>query len=630
MDSGLGVEIGQNNHGQPNDGQLTQTGTSEQPNTMVEPTRSRRARKPTRMARLTLLYPGKVKILFDSRRLMAIGPKKKIVDGFTSYLGFLGRKPPSILLKSWKSVSANTKELIWQAILIFLVDDDKEIELSLVDVKLQNRFKRKWVNYVGRRWAVFKTNLTTNFIYGKKKDEPPYVKEYEFLDKETWDVFVASRLSQEEKVKRLKAQEIQSQNKCPQRCSRGGYEVLTQKKIDEKTKARQKASDDPSEIIEPPSPPSRHETWKRARIKPSGEYINEATSAIAAKFYDALEQEQSSGSFTPSGRNDLLAVAIGKPDHPSRVRGVGKGYTVTTYFGKQERAGDDMVSQEEVAAIIAEMKASMQAEMQASLKAEMKMILSSQASSGADPDTPVGMSAKGSCAPEFMPSDQQDEHVGNEVGDCELYVEDPLKLLVAYGRIHELGSEIHHRKMNEGEVRVLVERVVVEDALVPFPTEEVTKVGEAPNQFIAWPRRLVVETAKQRELFPNRSSQVNVEPLNTPLNKTDALETLWFAAADIREPRNLWIEPGIVGLKRTSVYINQVDIMGLLATGIISVSVMRLYNKCLCNLLKSSGKADRYGLMCPMTIQSHGNNDDMGLIRNKIGEGGLGADEKIC
>ncbi|KAL3654569.1 hypothetical protein CASFOL_001554 [Castilleja foliolosa] len=115
----------------------------------------------------------------------------------------------------------------------FLVDDDKEIELSLVDVKLRNRFKRKWVNYVGR-------NLTTNFIYGKKKDEPPYVKEYEFLDKETWNAFVASRLSQEEKAKRLKAQEIQSQNKCPRRCSRGGYEVLTKKMIDEKFKAREK------------------------------------------------------------------------------------------------------------------------------------------------------------------------------------------------------------------------------------------------------------------------------------------------------------------------------------------------------------------------------------------------------
>ncbi|KAL3646084.1 Proteasome subunit beta type-3 [Castilleja foliolosa] len=617
-----------------NDGQLglPEPGLCEQPSTSVEPFPKRRARKPTRMARLTLRYPGKVKILFDLRRFMAIGPRKKITDNFRSYLGFLGRKQPSILINSWKHVSANTKELIWQAILekfeIYFVDGDKEIEFSQVDVKVQEKFRRKWVNYVGRRWTVFKTNLTTTYIYGKKKKEPPYVKEYEFLDKETWEAFVASRLTQEEKAKRLKAQKVQSHNKCPQRCSRGGYEVLTQKIIDEKLKARQQASDDPSEIVQPPSPPSRHETWKRARIKPSGDFINEETSVIAAKI-DALEQEQSSGSFTPSGRNDILAVAIGKPDHPTRVRGVGKGYTVRTYFGKQQGQVDGMVSREEVAAIVAEMKASMQAEMQANLRAEMKMILSSQATSAAEPLTPAGMSAKGSCAPDVMATDQQDEHGVNDVvdGDCELYAEDPHKRLVAYGRIHVLGSSIHHRKMNDDEVRVSVERVLVADALVPFPTDEVTNVGEALNQFIAWPRRLVVDNVKQgnyqRQLFSKKDSHVNDEPQTRPANEVDALKTLWIAAADIKNPRNICIEAGIVGLTRTSVYINQVDIMGLLATGTISASVMKFYNKCLYNILKSSGRADRYGLMCPLTIQTQGNNEDMGLIRNRIGEGGF-------
>ncbi|KAL3644262.1 Proteasome subunit beta type-3 [Castilleja foliolosa] len=627
-----------------NDGQLGNSEQQpeqqpEQPITSIEPVRKRRARKPTRMARLTLRYPGKVKILFDSQRLMAIGPRKKITDNFRSYLGFLGRKQPSILIDNWKHVSATTKELIWQAILekfeIFFVDGDKETEFSLVDVKMQEKFRRKWVKYVGRRWTVFKTNLTTTYIYGKKKTEPPYVKDYEFLDKETWEAFVASRLTPEEKAKRLKAQEVQSHNKCPQRCSRGGYEVLTQKIMDEKLKARQQASDDPSEIVQPPSPPSRHETWKRARIKPSGDFINQETSVIAAKI-DTLEQEQSSGSFTPSGRNDILAVAIGKPDHPSRVRGVGKGYTVRTYFGKQQRPVDGMVSREEVSVIVAELKASMQAEMQENLRAEMKMILSSQATSAAEPLTPVGMSAKGSCAPDVMESDQQDEHVVHEPfvdGDCELYAEDPLKRLVAYGRIHVLGSSIHHRKMNDDEVRVSVERVLVADALVPFPTDEVTNVGEALKQFIAWPRRLVVDNVKQgnsqRQLFSKKSSHANDELQTTPVNKVDALKTLWIAAVDIKNPRNILLEAGIVGLTRTSVYINQADIMGLLATGTISASVMKFYNKCLYNILKSSGRADRYGLMCPLIIQTHGNSEDMGFIRNRIGEGGSESKKKF-
>ncbi|KAL3651818.1 Proteasome subunit beta type-3 [Castilleja foliolosa] len=354
--------------------------------------------------------------------------------------------------------------------------------------------------------------------------------------------------------------------------------------------------------------------------------------------YDALEQEQSSGSFTPSGRNDILAVAIGKPDHPTRVRGVGKGYTVRTYFGKQQRPVDGMVSREEVAAIVADLKASMQAEMQANLRAEMKMILSSQATSAAEPLTPVGMSAKGSCAPDVMASDQQDEQGVNDVsdgdcelyaedphkqlvaygkqlvivscapdvmasdqqdeqgvndvsdGDCELYAEDPHKQLVAYGRIHLLGSNIHHRKMNDDETRLVVDNV---------------KQGDS-----------------QRELFPKKSSRVNDEPQITPVNKVDALKTLWIAAADIKDPRNVCIEAGIVGLTRTSAYINHVDIMGLLATGTISASTMKFYNKCLYNILKSTGRADRYGLMCPLTIQTQGNNEDMGLIRNRIGEGG--------
>ncbi|KAL3618964.1 hypothetical protein CASFOL_037192 [Castilleja foliolosa] len=43
---------------------------------------------------------------------------------------------------------------------------------------------------------------------------------------------------------------------------------------------------------------------------------------------DSLEEQNSSGSFKSSGTNDLLTVAIGKPDHPCRVRGVGRGYSV--------------------------------------------------------------------------------------------------------------------------------------------------------------------------------------------------------------------------------------------------------------------------------------------------------------
>ncbi|KAL3621818.1 hypothetical protein CASFOL_034304 [Castilleja foliolosa] len=69
--------------------------------------------------------------------------------------------------------------------------------------------------------------------------------------------------------------------------------------------------------------------------------------------------------------------------------------------------------------------------------------------------------------------------------------------------------------------------------------------------------------------------------------------------------------------------------MGLLVNGTISVSVMSFYMKCLHNILKSTGRADRYGLMCPLTIQSQCSNEDMSLVRNRIGEGGVGIDGSL-
>ena len=35
----------------------------------------------------------------------------------------------------------------------------------------------------------------------------------------------------------------------------------------------------------------------------------------------------------PSGRDDILNTAIGKPEHPGRVRVAGTGVTISQYFG---------------------------------------------------------------------------------------------------------------------------------------------------------------------------------------------------------------------------------------------------------------------------------------------------------
>ncbi|KAL3630479.1 hypothetical protein CASFOL_023463 [Castilleja foliolosa] len=318
--------------------------------------------------------------------------------------------------------------------------------------------------------------------------------------------------------------------------------------------------------------------------------------------FDSLEEQSSSGSFKASGTNDVLAVAIGKPDHPCRVRGVGRGYTVSSYFGRQRQVSG-MVSREEFNNTVNTI---------AEMERKLQMILSSQTSSSREPLTPVVESAKGSnlsAAPNVMDCD--DENDDEHIDEYELYLEDPQRRLVAYGEIHDLGSTIHNIKLKSDEVRVTVVRVVVEDAQVPFPTDEVTTVGEAPQNFIVWPRRLVEKIGRkgfsQKELFPKPNSQPNAP--------SDSLKTLWIAAVDINQPKYVCIEAEVVSREKVDVYISQEDIMGLLVSRKISITVMQFYNRYLYTVLRSSERSEKFGLISPL----HGNCEEM--LQTRIGEG---------
>ncbi|KOM46687.1 hypothetical protein LR48_Vigan07g039100 [Vigna angularis] len=67
---------------------------------------------------------------------------------------------------------------------------------------------------------------------------------------------------------------------------------------------------DRSTITRPP----RHVTWKRARQRPYAEYTYEETTSIA-RCIDELVEQSTQDTFTPEGREDILAVAIGRPEH---------------------------------------------------------------------------------------------------------------------------------------------------------------------------------------------------------------------------------------------------------------------------------------------------------------------------
>jgi len=82
-------------------------------------------------------------------------------------------------------------------------------------------------------------------------------------------------------VKRKKAQSISAQNKNPHILSCCGYRKLEEKKMTEKKKSRPPPSE--GEDTEPPSPPSRHQKWKLARLRSSGNYTSESAREIFEK-----------------------------------------------------------------------------------------------------------------------------------------------------------------------------------------------------------------------------------------------------------------------------------------------------------------------------------------------------------
>ncbi|KAH1202996.1 hypothetical protein GmHk_17G049331 [Glycine max] len=159
------------------------------------------------------------------------------------------------------------------------------------------------------------------------------------ISKEKWAQFCQTRRDPSWEDVRKKAQAIQKQNTAPHILSRGGYDYLEQKLLAEKTKkkleeAAQSISVDG--VIDPPSPVRHHVKWKMARTKKTGEMTTEAAKEITEKI-DSFEEQTTQGSFVPHGRQDVLAAAIRRPEHPGRIRAAGAGVTIKQYFRSAPR-----------------------------------------------------------------------------------------------------------------------------------------------------------------------------------------------------------------------------------------------------------------------------------------------------
>lgn len=199
----------------------------------------------------------------------------------------------------------------------------------------------------------------------------------------------------------------------------------------------------------------------------------------------------SQGTFVPVGRQDILTTALGRPEHPGRVRTAGRGVGLRQFFGSSAHhsPGEGGVTQEQLQAIREEIRQELRADIMKEVRQELASFGLSHGTTNPQPPhaSPLRMSTKGSCAPSGDPEEEEDFDLADEY---ELYVENPVRS-VAIGHVYDLGPKIHNKAIENDKLRVVVIAVIDANAAVPVPTEEVQTVGQAPNNFILWPRRLV-------------------------------------------------------------------------------------------------------------------------------------------
>ncbi|GAU44845.1 hypothetical protein TSUD_400460 [Trifolium subterraneum] len=162
-----------------------------------------------------------------------------------------------------------------------------------------------------------------------------------------------------QKEKSRKGKEKVANNCHPHKLSRGGYELLTETILAENSLLGEYNDRDPS-------PPPRHESWKRARQTKDGSYTSTTTQAVAEKIVIDVTDK---GNFVPKGRNDILKNAHGKAEHGGKVRGVGgRGDTFTNCFGRASRSSPNINEQ------LSQLEARMRAEFEEKIVEERQIM----------------------------------------------------------------------------------------------------------------------------------------------------------------------------------------------------------------------------------------------------------------
>ncbi|KAL5159126.1 hypothetical protein HKD37_15G043484 [Glycine soja] len=449
----------------------------------------KRTRKASCLRSLSTRPPG------VERPVVDVDPATGKVDGphrkkLRTYLGIVARDKVDITYDNWKEVPTAQKDLIWEDIHRLLTVGRKGSyygpwgrDGGSLNQTSQGNGPLQPIRTVSRTLSVTNTASARN-------SGPSFARHAETL--------LGRMCASRHRPSRSRILPPPP----PHILSRGGYDYLEQKLLAEKTKKKlQEATESGSVdgVIDPPSPVRRYVKWKMARTKKTGEMTTEAAKEIAEKI-DSFEEQATQGSFIPHGRQDVLVAAIGRPEHPGRVRAAGAGVTIKQYFGSAPRMSRSASSlppdelQQLTQQIRDQLEESITEKVMRQVPSSFSQLQSQMQSQGlAVPPKPLV--GPGPSGPWVSTKESCVDPSGNDPET------DPARL-VAVGRVYEGSTLVRNTPLLPGQVKVSVDEVKDADASVPVPTDEVSLVGQALHTSLAWPTHLVKCLSHQVAVSP--------------------------------------------------------------------------------------------------------------------------------
>ncbi|KAL6145353.1 hypothetical protein ACLB2K_056041 [Fragaria x ananassa] len=247
----------------------------------------------------------------------------------------------------WRNVDDEPKEKIWEA-----------IQEAYVIPQQCRRFVLKSAS---TKWREFKSTLITHYVMPfkdspEKLENPP--DDYRCIPKLHWSLFVEDRISEEFKELREVQSAKRKLNKYNHRMSRKGY---AQSRVELAKKLGV-----PIEMLD------RATMWLNAHSDKDGNFLSPEV-ANTAKRIETLKKHASEGSLTTVGSTDVLTLALKKPEHPGRVRGVGGFVRPDVIFDlpiKRKRGGGSQLTRKSIRLIFEEEQEEFMAEQKAKWEEE--------------------------------------------------------------------------------------------------------------------------------------------------------------------------------------------------------------------------------------------------------------------